>query len=78
MLQEKSHEALHSVTYLATAENVARQVAETVAESGTFFNGFNQLSASLRSHTGPLPSVNVCALCNVSCVARQVARNIAK
>ena len=60
-LREKSHETLHSVTYLATAENVARQAAKTVAESRTR-NDFKQLSASLRSHTSPLPSVHACAM----------------
>ena len=29
--RDKSHETLHSVTYLAVAEKVVRQVAETVA-----------------------------------------------
>ena len=36
-LRDMSHETLHSVTYLETAENVARQVEETVAESRTVF-----------------------------------------
>ena len=31
------HETLHSMTYLATAENVARQIAKTVAKSRTWF-----------------------------------------
>ena len=46
-MRDKSYDTLHSVTYLATAENVARQVAETVAESrtrfSTFCNDFKQL-----------------------------------
>ena len=37
-LRDKSYETLHSVTHLATVfENVARQVAETVAERTTRF-----------------------------------------
>ena len=33
-----------------------------VQHGSTFCNDFNQLSALLRSHTSPLPSVNACAM----------------
>ena len=82
LLGDKLRETLHtdSVTYLATTENVARQVAEAVVE--TFCNDFKQLSASLRSHTSLLPSVNASAKCSMKlvsqCVATPVARKIAQ
>ena len=66
-------------TYLATAENVARRVAETIAKRRTFCDDFKLLSASLRSHTSPLPSVNACAMFHATCLAmhcKQVVRNI--
>ena len=61
-----------------TAENVARQVAETLVESTT---RFKQLSASLYSHRNPLPSVNACAIfvqLVSQCVERQLARKLAQ
>ena len=42
----KSHETLHSVTYLAAAENVARQLAESVAESRTRFYFLQRFQAT--------------------------------
>ena len=47
-----------NVTYLTTAENVARQVAETVAESRT--RSFLQRFQATRFSS--LPSVNACTL----------------
>ena len=47
-LRDKSHASLHSVTYLATAENVARQVAETIAESRTRFYFLQRFQATFR------------------------------
>ena len=74
---------LHSVTYLAMAEKVARQFAETVAESRTRFyfqcNDFEHRSASLGSHTSQLPSVNASAMFREIClIVREVARKIAQ
>ena len=47
-LRGKSHETLLSVTYLAMAENVARQVAKTVAESRTRFYFLQLFLATFR------------------------------
>ena len=57
-LRDKSHETLPNVTYLATAENIARQVVENRCGKWTCSTFGNFVSVSLRSHTSPLPSVN--------------------
>ena len=61
-LRDKSHETLHSVTYLATAENVARQVAETAAESSLRFHFLQRFQATLRLQDKSQEPVAKCKL----------------
>ena len=69
LLRDKLHEAFSNITYLATAENVARQVAaQSVAESGTRFYFLQRFQATFRfvaqSHE---PVVKCEHFGNVSC-----------
>ena len=69
-LRDKSHDTLHSVTYLATAENDARQVAETIAESRTRFYFLQRFQATVRfvgQSNEPVAKCEPERLCNVSC-----------
>ena len=62
------HDTLHSVTYLATIENVARQVAETIAKSTTRFYFLQRFQATFRFVAQSKEPVAKCErLCNVSC-----------
>ena len=68
-LRDKLHETLHSVTYLATAENVATHVAETVAKRRTRFYFLQRFQATFgfvapSSHE---PDAKFERLCNVTC-----------
>ena len=80
--RDKFHETCHSVTYLATAKVVARQVARKVGLNSTFGNGSCNLSSK---------NFGRCKVCyTVKCfvqlvppqcrqnIARQVARNISQ
>ena len=67
-LRDKVHDTLHSVTYLATAENVATQFAETIAESRTRFHFLQRFQATFRFAAQSNEPVAKCErLCNVSC-----------
>ena len=80
--RDKLHEAFHSVTYLARAKTVARQVARKVELHSSFGNGSCNL---------PRNDFGRCRVCyTVKCfvqlvpsqcrqnIARQVARNISQ
>ena len=86
-LRDTSHETLHSVTYvyLATAENVARQVAETIVESRTRFYFLLRFQATFHfvGHSNePVAKCDVCDMFRATClatgIATQVARKIAQ
>ena len=63
-----SRNALHSVTFLETAENVARQVVKTVAGSKTRFHFLQRCRATFRFVAQSHEPVTKCErLCNVSC-----------
>ena len=66
--RDKLHEKHCSVTYLATAENVARQVAETIAESIPRFYFLQRFQATFGFVAqSPEPTANCERLYNVPC-----------
>ena len=70
----KSHETLPNVTYLATVEHVAKQVAETVAESRTQLYFLQRFQATFRFVAQSHVAV---ATCKHFVRFSQVGRNIA-